>query len=108
MSAMCGRILRKLSLDEVPRLINVLKGEMTLVGPRPTSFGPESHRLWHTARLEVKPSLTGLWQLSGRADVDYDDRPRLDIAYIRNRRLWLDLQILFRTIRVVISRKGAH
>jgi lipopolysaccharide/colanic/teichoic acid biosynthesis glycosyltransferase len=102
-------ILRKLSLDEMPQLINVLKGEMTRVGPRPTTTsGPERHRLWHMARLEVKPGLTGLWQVSGRADVDFDDRPRLDIAYIRNRRLWLDLQILFRTIRVVISRKGAH
>jgi lipopolysaccharide/colanic/teichoic acid biosynthesis glycosyltransferase len=104
----CGRILRKLSLDELPQLINVLKGEMTLVGPRPTSFGPESYRLWHTARLDVKPGLTGLWQVSGRADVDFDDRLRLDIAYIRNRSLWLDIRILFRTIGAVLSRKGAH
>ena len=104
----CGRILRKLSLDELPQLINVLKDDMTLVGPRPTSFCPEKYRLWHTARLEVKPGLTGLWQVSGRADVDFDDRLRLDIANIRNRRLWLDLQILFRTVAVVISRKGAH
>jgi lipopolysaccharide/colanic/teichoic acid biosynthesis glycosyltransferase len=104
----CGRILRKLSLDELPQLLNVLAGDMTLVGPRPTSFGPETYRLWHTARLEVKPGLTGLWQVSGRADVDFDDRLRLDIAYIRNRGLWLDLQILFRTIGAVVSRKGAH
>jgi lipopolysaccharide/colanic/teichoic acid biosynthesis glycosyltransferase len=66
------------------------------------------YRLWHTARLEVKPGLTGLWQVSGRADVDFDDRLRLDIAYIRNRGLWLDLRILFRTIGAVASRKGAH
>jgi lipopolysaccharide/colanic/teichoic acid biosynthesis glycosyltransferase len=104
----CGRILRKLSLDELPQLLNVLAGDMTRVGPRPTSFGPETYRLWHTARLEVKPGLTGLWQVSGRADVDFDDRLRLDIAYIRNRGLWLDLQILFRTIGAVVSRKGAH
>jgi lipopolysaccharide/colanic/teichoic acid biosynthesis glycosyltransferase len=104
----CGRMLRKLSLDELPQLLNVLKGDMTLVGPRPTSFGPETYRLWHTARLEVKPGLTGLWQVSGRADVDFDDRLRLDIAYIRNRGMWLDIQILFRTIGAVISRKGAH
>lgn len=104
----CGRILRKLSLDELPQLLNVLKGDMTLVGPRPTSFGPETYRLWHTARLEVKPGLTGLWQVSGRADVDFDDRLRLDIAYIRNRGLWLDVQILFRTVGAVLSRKGAH
>ena len=104
----CGRILRRLSLDEVPQLINVLVGDMTLVGPRPTSFGPETYRLWHTARLEVKPGLTGLWQVSGRADLDFDDRLRLDIAYIRNRGMWLDLRILFRTIDAVVSRKGAH
>jgi len=104
----CGRILRKLSLDELPQLLNVLRGDMTLVGPRPTSFGPETYRLWHTARLEVKPGLTGLWQVSGRADVDFDDRLRLDIAYIRNRGLWLDVQILFRTVGAVVSRKGAH
>jgi lipopolysaccharide/colanic/teichoic acid biosynthesis glycosyltransferase len=104
----CGRILRKLSLDELPQLLNVLKGDMTLVGPRPTSFGPETYRLWHTARLEVKPGLTGLWQVSGRADVDFDDRLRLDIAYIRNRGLWLDVQILCRTVGAVVSRKGAH
>lgn len=104
----CGRILRKLSLDELPQLLNVLTGDMTLVGPRPTSFGPETYRLWHTARLEVKPGLTGLWQVSGRADVDFDDRLRLDIAYIRNRGLWLDVQILFRTVGAVVSRKGAH
>jgi lipopolysaccharide/colanic/teichoic acid biosynthesis glycosyltransferase len=104
----CGRILRKLSLDELPQLLNVLRGDMTLVGPRPTSFGPETYRLWHTARLEVKPGLTGLWQVSGRADVDFDDRLRLDIAYIRNRGLWLDMQILFRTFGAVVSRKGAH
>jgi lipopolysaccharide/colanic/teichoic acid biosynthesis glycosyltransferase len=104
----CGRLLRKLSLDELPQLLNVLKGDMTLVGPRPTSFGPETYRLWHTARLEVKPGLTGLWQVSGRADVDFDDRLRLDIAYIRNRGLWLDVQILCRTVGAVVSRKGAH
>jgi lipopolysaccharide/colanic/teichoic acid biosynthesis glycosyltransferase len=104
----CGRILRKLSLDELPQVLNVLAGDMTLVGPRPTSFGPEAYRLWHTARLEVKPGLTGLWQVSGRADVDFDDRLRLDIAYIRNRGLWLDVRILFRTIGAVVSRKGAH
>ena len=104
----CGRVLRRLSLDELPQIINVLRGEMTLVGPRPTSFGPETYRLWHTARLDVKPGLTGLWQVSGRSDVDFDDRLRLDIAYIRNRSLWLDAQILLRTLGAVLSRKGAH
>lgn len=104
----CGRILRKLSLDELPQLINVLRGDMTLVGPRPTSFGAETYRLWHTARLEVKPGLTGLWQVCGRSDLDFDDRLRLDVAYIRNRCFWLDVQILLRTARAVVSTRGAH
>jgi lipopolysaccharide/colanic/teichoic acid biosynthesis glycosyltransferase len=104
----CGRILRKLSLDELPQILNVLRGDMTLVGPRPTSFAAETYRLWHTARLEVKPGLTGLWQVSGRADLDFDDRLRLDVAYIRNRCLWLDLQILVRTVLAVVTTKGAN
>ena len=103
----CGRILRKLSLDELPQLLNVLRGEMTLVGPRPTSFGADTYRLWHTARLEVTPGVTGLWQIEGR-DLDFDDRLRLDIAYIRNRCLWLDVQILFRTIGAVVTARGAN
>ena len=103
-----GRFLRKTSLDELPQLLNVLRGEMTLVGPRPTSFGAETYRLWHTARLEVKPGLTGLWQVSGRADLDFDDRLRLDVAYIRRRCFWLDVQILFRTATAVVSARGAN
>jgi lipopolysaccharide/colanic/teichoic acid biosynthesis glycosyltransferase len=104
----CGRILRKLSLDELPQILNVLRGDMTLVGPRPTSFAAETYRLWHTARLEVKPGLTGLWQVSGRSDLDFDDRLRLDVAYIRNRCLWLDLQILVRTVLAVVTTRGAN
>jgi lipopolysaccharide/colanic/teichoic acid biosynthesis glycosyltransferase len=104
----CGRILRKTSLDELPQIFNVIRGDMTLVGPRPTSFGAETYRLWHTARLEVKPGLTGLWQVSGRADLDFDDRLRLDIAYIRNRSLWFDVQILFRTFTAVLTTRGAN
>ena len=103
----CGRILRKLSLDELPQLINVLKGDMSLVGPRPTSFAADTYRLWHTVRLEVKPGLTGLWQIGGRGDLDFDDRLRLDIAYIYNRCLWLDVQILFRTVSAVLTARGA-
>jgi len=104
----CGRVLRKLSLDEVPQILNVINGEMTLVGPRPTSFTADTYRLWHTARLEVKPGLTGLWQVSGRADLDFDDRLRLDIAYIRNRCFWLDAQILVRTFTAVLTTRGAN
>jgi lipopolysaccharide/colanic/teichoic acid biosynthesis glycosyltransferase len=103
-----GRFLRKTSLDELPQVFNVLLGDMSLVGPRPTSFSAESYRLWHTARLEVKPGLTGLWQISGRNEIDFDDRLRLDIAYIRNRSLLLDLRILLRTFGAVVSGRGAN
>jgi lipopolysaccharide/colanic/teichoic acid biosynthesis glycosyltransferase len=104
----CGRILRKTSLDELPQIFNIISGDMTLVGPRPTSFGAETYRLWHTARLEVKPGLTGLWQVSGRASLDFDDRLRLDIAYIRNRSLLFDLSILARTFTAVLTARGAN
>ena len=102
-----GRFLRRSSLDELPQLLNVLRGEMSLVGPRPTSFKPETYSLWHTARLEVVPGITGLWQVSGRSTLEFDDRLRLDLAYIRNRSLWLDFAILFRTIDAVWNRRGA-
>jgi lipopolysaccharide/colanic/teichoic acid biosynthesis glycosyltransferase len=103
-----GRILRKTSLDELPQILNVLAGDMSLVGPRPTSFSADTYRLWHTARLEVQPGITGLWQVSGRNELDFDDRLRLDIAYIRNRSLWLDLVILAQTVGAVASRRGAN
>ena len=103
-----GRILRKTSLDELPQILNVLTGDMSLVGPRPTSFGADTYRLWHTARLDVQPGITGLWQVSGRNELDFDDRLRLDIAYIRNRSLWLDLVILTQTVGAVASRRGAN
>jgi lipopolysaccharide/colanic/teichoic acid biosynthesis glycosyltransferase len=103
-----GRFLRKTSLDELPQLFNVLKGEMSLVGPRPTSFSATSYSLWHTARLAVKPGLTGLWQVSGRSELDFDDRLRLDIAYMRNRCLSLDVEVLFRTFGSVLNGRGAN
>lgn len=103
-----GNILRKTSLDELPQLLNVLKGDMSLVGPRPTSFGAETYRLWHTERLDVTPGLTGLWQVVGRAETEFDDRLRLDIAYIERRCLSLDIQILIRTVTSVIESRGAH
>lgn len=103
-----GRFLRKTSLDEIPQLFNVLKGEMSLVGPRPTSFGAETYKLWHTERLDVTPGLTGLWQIIGRAQLEFDDRLRLDIAYIERRGLWLDINILLRTVMAVFERRGAH
>jgi lipopolysaccharide/colanic/teichoic acid biosynthesis glycosyltransferase len=103
-----GHLLRKTSLDELPQILNVLTGDMSLVGPRPTSFSADTYRLWHTARLEVQPGITGLWQVSGRNELDFDDRLRLDVAYIRNRCLVLDLAILLRTLGSVASGRGAN
>jgi lipopolysaccharide/colanic/teichoic acid biosynthesis glycosyltransferase len=103
-----GRFLRKTSLDELPQIFNVLRGDMSLVGPRPTSFSAAKYSLWHTARLETKPGITGLWQISGRNELDFDDRLRLDIAYLRHQSIWLDLKILFRTIGAVFSGRGAN
>jgi lipopolysaccharide/colanic/teichoic acid biosynthesis glycosyltransferase len=103
-----GRILRKTSLDELPQVFNVLQGVMSLVGPRPTSFSSETYRLWHTVRLELKPGMTGLWQVSGRNELDFDDRVRLDVAYLRNRCLALDLKILARTFLAVFRGRGAN
>jgi lipopolysaccharide/colanic/teichoic acid biosynthesis glycosyltransferase len=102
-----GRFLRKTSLDEMPQILNILKGDMSLVGPRPTSFGAETYSLKHTERLEVVPGLTGLWQVKGRSDLDFDERTRLDIEYIENQSLWLDIRILVLTIGAVLSKKGA-
>ena len=103
-----GRKIRKYKLDELPQLWNVLKGDMSLVGPRPTSFDVSTYKLWHTERLEVLPGLTGLWQVSGRSDLDFDERLRLDIEYIERQSLWLDIQILIRTVTVVFTQDGAY
>lgn len=103
-----GRFLRRTSLDELPQLFNILRGEMSLVGPRPTSFGPETYKLWHTYRLDVMPGLTGLWQIIGRAQLEFDDRLRLDIAYIERACVWLDISILLRTVLAVFESRGAH
>jgi lipopolysaccharide/colanic/teichoic acid biosynthesis glycosyltransferase len=103
-----GKLLRKTSLDELPQIFNVLLGDMSLVGPRPTSFSASTYSLWHTARLEARPGLTGLWQVSGRAELDFDERLRLDIAYLRNRCLWIDMKILVRTFGAVFSGRGAE
>lgn len=102
-----GRFMRRTSLDELPQIFNVLRGDMSLVGPRPTSFAADTYSLWHTARLEVKPGLTGIWQISGRGEIDFDERLRLDIGYIRNRCLLLDLAILIRTVGAVFTGRGA-
>ena len=101
-----GRVLRRTSLDELPQLLNVLRGEMSIVGPRPTSFAVHTYRLWHTERLEVTPGLTGLWQVKARGDSTFDERLRLDIEYIDRRSPLLDLQIIALTILAVVRRSG--
>lgn len=103
-----GRFLRKTSLDEIPQLFNVLTGTMSLVGPRPTGATPDQYQLWQTERLDVAPGVTGLWQLYGRATTMFDDRSRLDIAYVQRRCLSLDFQILMRTIPAVLRQRGAR
>lgn len=102
-----GRFLRQTSLDELPQLFNVLRGDMSLVGPRPTSFGPSTYSLWHTYRLEVRPGITGLWQVKGRNETTFDERLRLDIEYIEHRSFALDLKILLQTVPAVLRRSGS-
>ncbi len=103
-----GRFLRKASLDELPQIINVIKGDMSLVGPRPTSCSASTYDLWQTAMLETKPGITGLAQISGRSNLDFNERIRLDIAYVRNESLWLDIRILLRTPLYLIKMEGAE
>jgi lipopolysaccharide/colanic/teichoic acid biosynthesis glycosyltransferase len=102
-----GRILRKTSLDELPQVLNVLRGEMSLVGPRPTSWSPASYKLWQTERLDVLPGITGLWQVCGRGGQDFDDWLRWDIRYLENQCLTLDFVILIKTVTAVFNRRGA-
>jgi exopolysaccharide biosynthesis polyprenyl glycosylphosphotransferase len=104
-----GRFLRKYSLDELPQLFNVIKREMSLVGPRMIS--PEevkNYTKWDINLMTVHPGISGLWQVSGRSDVSYEDRVRLDMYYIRNWTIWLDLQILLQTIPAVLKGRGAY
>ena len=103
-----GRILRKTSIDELPQLINVLRGDMSLVGPRPTSFAPETYELWHTERLDVVPGITGLWQVVGRGETEFNDRVILDVAYILRRCFLLDILILVQTVLAVVQQRGRH
>lgn len=104
-----GRFLRRSSLDELPQLLNVLVGEMSLVGPRPVTEAELPHYGWAVPLyLSVRPGITGLWQVSGRNDVGYDSRVALDAHYVETRSLALDLSILARTARVVLDMKGAR
>jgi len=102
-----GRFLRKTSLDELPQIINVLRSEMTLVGPRPTSFAASSYRLWHAERLEVTPGITGLWQVRGRNACTFDERLRMDVEYIQQMSPLLDLKIILWTVGSIVKRSGA-
>ena len=103
-----GRFLRKTSLDELPQLVNVLKGEMSLVGPRPViPYEVDEYQEWHKERLAALPGITGLWQVSGRCEQSFDYMIRKDVDYIRHQSLWLDFKILLLTIPTVLSSRGA-
>ncbi|MCX7820989.1 MAG: sugar transferase, partial [Brevinematales bacterium] len=105
-----GKIMRKTSIDELPQIINVIKGDMSLVGPRPVikeeidNYYKEFKQYYYS----VLPGITGLWQVSGRSDTDYDFRVQTDVWYVQNWSLWLDIMILIRTVGVVLKREGAY
>jgi lipopolysaccharide/colanic/teichoic acid biosynthesis glycosyltransferase len=101
-----GRFLRRTSLDELPQLFNVLRGDMSLVGPRPTSFDASTYALWQTARLDFRPGITGPWQVAGRTSMDFTERCRLEISFFRRRSLARELWLLVRTAGCVIRRTG--
>jgi exopolysaccharide biosynthesis polyprenyl glycosylphosphotransferase len=104
-----GAFLRRFSLDEMPQIVNVLRGEMSLVGPRPLPI--RDYRLlepWHRKRYLVLPGMTGLWQISGRSDLGFDDLVRLDFYYLENWSVWLDVSIILKTIPAVLRRRGAY
>jgi exopolysaccharide biosynthesis polyprenyl glycosylphosphotransferase len=104
-----GRILRRLSIDEIPNVLNVLRGEMSLVGPRPLPLRDfDRLEAWHRRRYNVLPGMTGLWQVAGRSDLTFDDLVRLDFYYLENWSIWLDVTILFKTPWVVFSQRGAY
>jgi exopolysaccharide biosynthesis polyprenyl glycosylphosphotransferase len=105
----CGRWMRKYSIDELPQLLNVLKGDMSLVGPRPALPAEvEQYDQFQRRRLEVKPGITGLWQVSGRSDLTFEQSVKLDIDYIDRQSLWLDFTILLRTFGAVVKGRGAY
>jgi exopolysaccharide biosynthesis polyprenyl glycosylphosphotransferase len=104
-----GRFLRRFSLDELPQVLNVLWGEMSLVGPRPLPIRDyDQLEPWHRKRYSVLPGMTGLWQVSGRIDLSFDDLVRLDFYYLENWSIWLDISILARTLPAVLARRGAY
>lgn len=103
-----GRFLRQSSLDELPQLFNVLKGEMSIVGPRPdVPYSVKLYKDWHQKRLQVKPGVTGLWQVKGRGMVPFEEMMRLDAEYVQNQSIWNDIRILLLTIPAVLLTRGA-
>jgi lipopolysaccharide/colanic/teichoic acid biosynthesis glycosyltransferase len=103
-----GKLLRRLSLDELPQLWNIIKGDMSLVGPRPPiPYEVEKYERRHLDRLAALPGLTGLWQVSGRCETTFEEMVQLDLEYIEKQSIWLDLKILLKTVPAVITAKGA-
>jgi lipopolysaccharide/colanic/teichoic acid biosynthesis glycosyltransferase len=104
-----GKLLRKLSLDELPQFWNVLRGDMSLIGPRPAiPYEVEMYKPWHLRRLEAQPGITGLQQVTARCTTDFDQQVRLDIKYIENQSIWLDMKIIIKTPLAIISATGAY
>jgi exopolysaccharide biosynthesis polyprenyl glycosylphosphotransferase len=104
-----GKLLRKTSLDELPQLLNVLRGDMSVVGPRPPiPYEVESYELWHRKRLDMKPGITGLWQVSGRNRLTFDEMVRMDLYYIENWSLLLDMKIILQTLPVMWRGEDAY
>jgi len=104
-----GRFLRRTSLDELPQFFNVLKGEMSVVGPRPpVPAEVAEYQDWHLQRLMVTPGLTGLWQVNGRSDLSFDEMVRLDLYYAEHWSPWLDIKLMLRTVPVVLTGRGAY
>jgi exopolysaccharide biosynthesis polyprenyl glycosylphosphotransferase len=104
-----GQMLRRFSLDELPQLFNVLKGDMSLVGPRPPlPYELDSYKNWHMKRISVRPGITGLWQVAGRSGVPFDEMVMLDLYYIENWSLWMDVSLILKTLPAVVSGKGAY
>lgn len=104
-----GRFLRKTSLDELPQVFNVLRGEMSLVGPRPIIKDEiPKYGKYINDYLMVRPGITGMWQTGGRSDVDYEERVQMDTWYVRNWNFWFDIVLLWRTMKVVFLGKGAY
>jgi lipopolysaccharide/colanic/teichoic acid biosynthesis glycosyltransferase len=104
-----GKILRKFSLDELPQLWNVLRGDMSMVGPRPAiPYEVEMYKPWHRLRLQAQPGITGWQQVTARCVVDFDEQVRLDVEYIERQSLWLDLEIAFKTPLAILFARGAY